>query len=149
MDSITELLVREAIKETKARYCRLLDTKQWQAWADVFTEDLTMDVTDDVKDVPGASTITSGRDTIIAQVSKLVGPARTIHQVHSCEIEFKSPTEAKVIWAMEDWTTFPDGIDAPFKSVNGLGYYHETYRFEEGRWRIAYLRLQRIQQVFS
>jgi len=29
----------EAIKQLEARYFRLMDTKQWEAWADVFTED--------------------------------------------------------------------------------------------------------------
>jgi 3-phenylpropionate/cinnamic acid dioxygenase small subunit len=29
----------EAIKRLKARYFRLMDTKQWDQWGDVFTED--------------------------------------------------------------------------------------------------------------
>jgi len=30
----------EAIKQLRARYCRLLDTKDWEGWRDVFTEDV-------------------------------------------------------------------------------------------------------------
>jgi hypothetical protein len=33
-----------AICNTKADYCRLLDTKQWEAWSQVFTEDVVVDV---------------------------------------------------------------------------------------------------------
>jgi hypothetical protein len=32
-----------AICETKARYCRCLDTKDWGGYADVCTEDLILD----------------------------------------------------------------------------------------------------------
>jgi hypothetical protein len=149
MNDQEELLAREAIKETKARYCRLLDTKQWHDWGQVFTEDVEMDVGDDIKEDMGVPSKISGRQAMVDQVRGLVGPARTIHQVHSSEIDFVSVTEARVVWAMEDWTTFPDGIDAPFKSVNGLGYYHETYRLEDGFWRIASLRLERLQQIYD
>ena len=33
----------EEIKQLKARYFRLMDTKQWDAWGDVFSEDCSMD----------------------------------------------------------------------------------------------------------
>ncbi|MDT5245538.1 MAG: hypothetical protein QOD36_2914, partial [Mycobacterium sp.] len=36
MDDATRLLEIEAIKQLKARYCRFLDTKDWQAWRGVF-----------------------------------------------------------------------------------------------------------------
>ena len=29
----------EAIKQLKARYFRLMDTKRWEEWGDVFTKD--------------------------------------------------------------------------------------------------------------
>lgn len=32
-----------AICETKARYCRVMDTKDWAGWANCFTEDLVLD----------------------------------------------------------------------------------------------------------
>ena len=35
-----ELLDRAAIKELKARYFRLVDAKDWQAWREVFTDDV-------------------------------------------------------------------------------------------------------------
>jgi 3-phenylpropionate/cinnamic acid dioxygenase small subunit len=149
MNPLDELIAREAIKEAKARYCRLLDTKQWDAWGECFTDDVVMDVTDDVGDIADAQAIIKGRQAVVEQVSKLIHPSRSIHQVHSCEITFTSASQANVIWAMEDWVTFPDGHDLPFKSVNGLGYYHETYRLDSGTWRIAKLRLERIQREFS
>ena len=34
-----------AIANVKAAYCRLLDTKDWQGWGELFTEDAVLDVT--------------------------------------------------------------------------------------------------------
>ena len=31
----------EAIRQLKARYFRLMDTQQWEAWADCFTSDVS------------------------------------------------------------------------------------------------------------
>ena len=36
-DTIADI---EEIKQLKARYFRLMDTKQWDEWADLFTDDL-------------------------------------------------------------------------------------------------------------
>jgi len=43
MDAAT-LAEIEAIKQLKARYFRLLDTKQWDAWREVFSDDFSADV---------------------------------------------------------------------------------------------------------
>ena len=38
-DTATTLWEIEAIKQLKARYCRYLDTKQWDDWRTLFTDD--------------------------------------------------------------------------------------------------------------
>ena len=48
---------RIAIEETKARYCRFLDTKDWEGFASTFTEDLRQDTSD------SGGPVLSGRDT--------------------------------------------------------------------------------------
>ena len=40
----SDLVEIEAIKQLKARYFRLLDTKRWDAWREVFTEDLRAEI---------------------------------------------------------------------------------------------------------
>lgn len=42
-DAATTLLEIEAIKQLKARYCRFLDTKQWDDWRALFTDDFVSD----------------------------------------------------------------------------------------------------------
>src|SRR3546814_5183618 len=39
--------IYEDIRAVKARYCRFLDTKNWQGLADLFTEDAVLDVRED------------------------------------------------------------------------------------------------------
>ena len=41
---LRELLDREAIKETKARYCRFLDAHDWEGFRSIFVGDCTYEV---------------------------------------------------------------------------------------------------------
>ncbi|MBM4245503.1 MAG: nuclear transport factor 2 family protein [Deltaproteobacteria bacterium] len=128
----------EAIKQLKARYFRLLDTKCWEEWGDVFTEDASLDTTDDA---PHAQA--QGRAAIVALVSGAVGRAVTVHHGHMPEIELTGPTTARGVWAMEDHLEFPG--DPPALVVHGRGHYHEEYeRSPDGTWRIRSLRLVRL-----
>ncbi len=127
-----------AICETKARYCRCLDTKDWAGFADIFTEDLELDTTGS-----GGYKI-AGRDEAIRTVSASLSNAKTAHQVHSPEIKFADKDTADVIWAMQDrvvWSAPVSGL----QSLTGYGHYHERYvRCPDGRWRISTQVLTRL-----
>lgn len=138
----------QAIQELKARYCRLMDTKQWALWRALFCEDLVIDVTDDVPPELGDG-VTRGRDAATAQVELFVGKAITVHQVHSPEITLNSATTASGIWAMSDVVIWPEGTSpmAGVSSIHGYGHYHEVYRKEAGGWKIAALTLKRLHVI--
>ena len=59
MDDATALLEIEAIKQLKARYCRYLDTKDWQAWRSLFSDDFLSDTSQAGGKVIQAPTISS------------------------------------------------------------------------------------------
>jgi hypothetical protein len=124
---------RIAICELKARYCRLLDTKQWDAWAQLFTEDLVLDTSE----AGGPQPIT-GRDAAISMVRLTIETARTAHQVHTPEIKINGDT-AEVICAMQDRLVFESG-----DSVTGYGHHLETYVRNGDDWRIASSKLTRL-----
>ena len=148
MNTLDELVAIRAIEGTKARYCRFMDTKRWDDWGMLFTEQAIMDVSEDVTPEMGQQ-IFHGRTAIVAQVRGVVGSARTVHQVHSPEITLNSPTAATAIWAMHDVVVWPDGAARPVPGLNSLtafGHYHETYRLDAGEWRIASLKLTRLQR---
>jgi ketosteroid isomerase-like protein len=131
---------REAIKAVKARYCRFLDTKDWEGYASLFTEDLVLDVTQDA-----GGEVIRGRDAAIAQIRQVVTHARTAHQVHSPEIDLAGDV-ADVIWAMQDRVVWAPGHSPipGIASITGFGHYHERYVRWDGVWKIAALRLTRL-----
>jgi hypothetical protein len=151
MSTLDELLAIKAIERTKARYCRFMDTKRWEEWGMLFTENASLDVSEDVTPEMGPQ-IVHGRAAIVAQVRGVVDTARTTHQVHSPEISLISPIAATGIWAMQDVVTWPEGVARPIPAVHsltGFGHYHETYSLVAGEWRIASLRLTRLQRIFA
>lgn len=123
-----------AITELKARYCRLLDTKDWDGYAALFTEDAVLDTT-----AAGGYGVIEGRASFVPMVRASLEQAETAHQVHSPEIDVDGDT-AHVVWAMQDRVHMPDrGM-----SFVGYGHYHERYvRTAEG-WRIAFTALTRL-----
>ena len=105
----------EAIKQLKARYCRLMDTRDWAAYRQLFTDGVVMDTTE------SGGGVIEGADDFLAFLVEAIGDVVTVHQCHTPEIEVTGPTAAGV-WAMEDMLRFPDGSE-----LHGYGHYHETY----------------------
>ena len=98
----------------------------------MFTPDFILDATGS-----GGPRI-EGRDAAVASVHASIDAAKTVHQVHSPEIEITGDT-ATAIWAMQDWLTFPNG-----RAIAGNGHYHEAYVRKDGAWRIARSTLTRL-----
>ncbi|MEI9982294.1 MAG: nuclear transport factor 2 family protein [Aliidongia sp.] len=65
------------------------------------------------------------------------------------EIEILSLTKAKGRWPMTDrlWTEGAGPGRLPFKTFEGWGVYHDTYRRTAAGWRIASTRLERIKVI--
>lgn len=137
MTDIEALEAQLAISKVKARYCRMLDTKDWAGLAALLTEDFVLDVTEG-----SPWPVIRGRDAAVQQVSSSLEGARTAHHVHAPEIELQG-NEAHVIWAMQDrvvWNPPRHGL----ASLTGYGHYHERYVRRDGEWKIAALRLTRL-----
>lgn len=127
----------EEIRTLKARYFRHMDERRWDEWALVFTRDARMEV-------PEAAMEVDGRDAIVAAVSGALEGTRTVHHGHMPELELTGPDTARGVWAMEDYVEFPAGPDGTRVGLRGYGHYHEEYVREDGAWRIARLRLERL-----
>lgn len=138
MDALEKLLAIEAIKVLKARYFRLMDTKDWGGFEELFVPDVVIDFPDDI---PGA-TPSRGRDGFVNGLKAAAGPSLTLHHGHMPEIEILSPTTARGIWAMQDWVISP--IGGLLGTFSGWGHYHETYRKTADRWQIETMRLTRL-----
>lgn len=129
----------EAIKQLKARYFRSMDTKDWAAMRQVFTDDVIIDTTQDA----GGEAIHGG-DVFMTFLEGVIGDVITVHHGHMPEISVTSPTTATGIWAMEDMLRWPDGNE-----MHGYGHYNETYEKVDGHWRIKTLTLTRLRVDFT
>jgi SnoaL-like domain len=124
----------ENIKQLKARYFRFVDSKQWNALRDVFTDDL--------KFYLESSALTIGSaDSFVAFISERLATAVSVHHGHMPEISIIDESTATGVWAMDDWVDDPDHG----RAFQGYGHYRERYRRgSDGSWRISELRLERI-----
>lgn len=120
-----------AICNLKAAYCRLLDTKDWENWKQLFTEDCVIDTTG------SGGTVERGRDRFVGVVSNSLATAKTAHQIHSPEITVDGDV-AHVVWAMQD-RVMKDEF-----SLTGYGHYHETCVRTWDGWKIAEQKLTRL-----
>jgi hypothetical protein len=126
-----DLVEIEAIKRLKARYFRLLDTKQWDAWRELFSADFRAEIHG-----PHPVIQFDGPEEMVAANRKLLSDAPTVHHGHTPEIELTGADSARGVWAMMDIVKLGAGF-------TGYGHYHEEYRRIDGEWRITSLRLTR------
>ena len=127
----------EAIKQLKARYFRALDTKDWEAFRQVFTDDVVIDTTE-----AGGERI-AGADAFLEYLGQALAGTTTVHQGHMPEITLTSDTTATGIWALHDIVIWPGGM-----RLDGFGHYHETYAKGPDGWRIASSKLTRLHADF-
>ena len=135
--AIDRLLDIEAIEQLKARYFRYIDTKDWAAFRELFTDDCRHLLPEE-SPIPFMT-----NDEYLPMMEATLNNGVTTHHGHTPEITFASATEASAIWAMNDYVQ----VDGPNGrvSIQGWGHYYETYRKgDDGRWRISSKRNSRL-----
>jgi hypothetical protein len=143
MDVIDEERELRHLMTLKARYFRLMDTKQWEEWRDLFTDD--MQFWRDSTPVPTSTEpVTTTAEAFVSRVSTWLATAVTVHHGHMAELELTGADTARGIWALFDWVDNP----GHGRAFQGYGHYHERYdRDAAGVWRIKHLRLTRLRIV--
>jgi hypothetical protein len=125
-DALQRLIDIEAIKQLKGRYFYSLDTKDWDGWKSVFTEDLHFE---------GDGLVYDGRDEFLAFVAPSLETITTVHHGHSPVIVLSEPDRATGTWAFQDIVAHQgEGDPVGFR---GYGYYHDEYVRTSDGWRIA------------
>jgi hypothetical protein len=138
MDPIERLQAIEDIRTLKARYFRLMDTKQWDELVEVFTPDMQVLS-------PDGAVWMNGGPAFAASLKSSLERSVSVHQGFMGEIEIIDADNARGIWAMQDVIDWEDRHPREgWKSIVGRGHYHETYRRFDGQWRIATLTLTRL-----
>jgi hypothetical protein len=145
--ALDQTAAKDEIHQLKARYFRWMDEKDWENWGTLFTTDVAVLVDSEVSDrdrLTKPFSLPRGRDLFVANNAEILRDVVTVHHGHMPEITLTSDTTATGVWAMEDKLKWPDG-----RTMHGYGHYRETYRVEEGCWRIALLNLTRLRLEYS
>jgi hypothetical protein len=135
--AVERLRAIEDIKVLKARYFRLLDTKDWTAWEELFDEQCEMRV-------GRSGPLIVGRQAWVDTVVRGLAGTRTVHNGSMPEITITGPREAEGTWVMTDYV---DNPDAPERSFRGYGHYFEQYvRSDDKGWLIKKLELRYLRR---
>lgn len=138
MDPVAKLQAIEEIRKLKGKYFRCMDCKLWEELPTVFTKDMKV-VTQN------GDVYSDGGETYADSLRNSLTGAISCHQGFTGEIDIIDEKNAKAIWPMQDIITWKDRHPKfGWKGILGRGHYHETYRFEDGAWRIATLTLTRL-----
>ncbi len=128
--ALRQLVDAEKIRQLKARYCRLLDQRNWVDWPSVFTDDCVLEWIVDRSQVEPVH----GVFPVVAFLRNKVAGKLTYHVCANPEIEFTGEDAATATWA------------AMFVHAGGTrrgyGYYHDQYRRVSGRWLIERYRYE-------
>jgi hypothetical protein len=129
---IARLKALEEIWLLDARRDRAADTKDWALYESLHAPDHVSENGDYGRWTTAAE--------MIANVRKSMAGLITLHQSHTPEIVFETPTSARCIRAMEGMSFWQqDGQDHWFQA---FGHYHETCEIRGGRWLFTSRRLQ-------
>lgn len=138
MDRLDRLEAIETLRALKARYFRLIDTKQWDDLPALFTADLRIVS-------PDGQVWLEGGPAYAASLRFGLEHAVSCHQGFTAEIEVIDEANARAVWSMQDVIEWADRHPREgWKAITGRGHYHETYRREQEEWRIATLTLTRL-----
>jgi ketosteroid isomerase-like protein len=139
MNDTQKLIALEEIKMLMARRVRSLDEKDWDAFADCYTQDAASYSMTKPGEPPFKIT---GNKVIADSVKKVLTGVTTVHQVHLPEIAFTSDETASVVWPLNDILSWER--DGRRHWLRGYGHYRQTIKKVGGRWLIAEHHLSRL-----
>ncbi|MFK4296606.1 hypothetical protein ABH924_001751 [Arthrobacter sp. GAS37] len=134
---------RDAAYDLKARYFFYVDTQQWDQLRTLFTEDARFE---------GFAFEGVGPDAFVQGAAALLAGARSVHQGFMPRLQAQSDSVIRGRWSMYDYLTWQPGTisfrgnsSPDLSGIRGYGYYDEEYRHTPEGWRIAFMRLTRLQ----
>jgi hypothetical protein len=100
----------------KARYCRTLDTKDWNGFRDLFTHDFVSDTT------KSGGPVIHGANEFVSFIRKTLDRCVTVHQEQQPELDLTSATTACGVWAMQDVVRLRRGLTLHGHACAAFGY---------------------------
>lgn len=125
-----ELEAKEAIRQLRSEYCYRADARDWESWADVFTEDGRIEV-DQLGTYEGRDEIIEFGEEVIAAEYQWFS-----HMVHNGMIEVDGD-EATGQWYFEVPCVSKETLLNEGEAGWLQGQYDEEYRRVDGDWKIS------------
>ncbi|WP_340318372.1 nuclear transport factor 2 family protein [Rhizorhabdus argentea] len=164
MDALDRLLAIEGVRQCKAKYAYCVDTKDWDGFGSLFTDDAVFDETNAMTarhpktgewvrtgsefSLELLQSVENGVAWPVIGAKNIVEVARgmaeynlLVHKLFNPTIEILTELTAKAIWPFEDEVYFSEG--QPMRYMNGMGHYHETYEKKGDNWLIKTMTLTR------
>jgi hypothetical protein len=141
MEGLERLLAIEDIKLLRAKYCRSIDSHDFDRLRAILTEDFLLDMSPTGRVLGTEVKPIKGRETVVGMMHAAFAPLKMLlHIVTIPEIEFQDDSHATGVWRQE---TF---IKENRPDLPGLGLAYatvfDTYRKEAEGWRIASVRVE-------
>jgi hypothetical protein len=130
MSDVEAVKAQMEIIGLKGRHLRCGDTKDWEAYTAMLTEDFVLDISQSAR-IP----VLRGRDAAVRQVRTSCDGKTTIHQAHTPEFELTT-AEVLVTWAMN--ARIVRSPEDP--SYTLYGYHYDRWVRSHGEWKLAALR---------
>ncbi|MFJ4264405.1 nuclear transport factor 2 family protein [Paenarthrobacter nicotinovorans] len=129
------------VRNLKIDYFRYLDAKRWADLRSLFQHDATFG---------GFPFNTGDADEFVQGVSAFLDGVDSVHQGFMPQFSRVSESIIRGRWSMHDYLVWPPdsrdyrGAKIPgLYGVRGYGHYEEEYRYADGRWHVAVMRLLR------
>lgn len=129
--AIEELLQIEQIRQLKTLYCLAVDSKDWELYRSLFTDDAQL-----AGGLPSGGNVepaTMGPEEWIASVAAVLGATKTMHTLHASIVRLSGADAAEGLWQYSQRGWGRTG-----------GYYSERYRRGSEGWKIAEMRIAPI-----
>jgi hypothetical protein len=139
MSDLERLVAIEEIKQLKSRRDRAVDLKDWEMLEALHAPDHRSHA----EGMPPWNSAAEMIENVRASLEGLT----SVHQCHTPDITFESPTRANGVWAMEDYLSWKQGEEEHW--LRGYGFYEETYEKRDGRWVYVWRRLRRLKVDMS
>lgn len=140
-EGLERLLALEDIRLLRAKYCRYIDTHEFDRLTEVLSEDFVLDMSPASKVLGGRTQPIRGRDAVIGHMNAHYATLNKLLHITTIPIiEFSDEDNAVGIWRQE---TFVKEGREDFVGA-GIAYATatDTYRKVDGTWRLTSVRLE-------
>lgn len=135
MHEAEKLTIISEIMNLKARYCRLVDIKDWAGFEALFVEDATFETP-----ATGGAPI-GGRSEIVGLIRNAIGAGRSLHLAYLPEIEVVDASTVKAIWGLE--SVLASRVPPGAVPQRDHAFTHDTYVRRGNSWLVQSVKVER------